>query len=519
LKRPLSLVLVILIGLANVFGDVPAGKFSDIDAMYFWFCSSQNDKGLVMSENKDNFTVEEEAAAVLVFLKRGHFHRAERILEFFQDLQKESSKTGDFKGFYRYYQFNGQPLSSEILTATQLWLLLAVNEYSLATGDDKFIPFAQSLAKIVLGMEGLEHGIAAGYWEATPLVYFTAADNLLAVSVFPKLWKLSEQSEYRFAAWRTHQFLNRFLWNEEHKNFRRRIYKTEFDITDSLWATLVYGAKYQGWISFSAPTDLYNQILFALMYSSVYHQDDKSKEILKEAKKNIIWSKKYSGTAGLPVVAGGNEIDISVTAWFLIALKKYNPFRVDTNFWENKVMLPPSERQFKGDDFEGGLLKTLLTYSPELFEEKHCRINIDIEKEDVKAGVGALHIYFVPDEKAVNPSAVITREFVEWQDFSTFSMLKVWLKATTNTRVLSYGLKMNIGLVDSDGELWLSPDLSITGRKGFINSLSFPNGWTRDPQSKGNGIFDVQRISKMKIILSETNDTPWHIFMDDLIMQ
>lgn len=491
-------------------------KFSDIDSMYYWFYLSQNQEGLVISENKDNFTVEEEAAAALVFIKRGHYHRAEKILEFFQKLKTKNSKSGEFKGFYRYYQVNGEPLSTEILTGTQLWLILAANEYSLSTGDKKFLPMAESLAKIILSMEGLEHGIAAGYWETTPLLYFTSNDNLFAVSVFPKLWKLSGSSEYRFAAWRTKQFLSKFLWSDENKNFKRKSFKNEFDITDSLWTTLILGDKYQGWTNFSTPTDFYNQILLSLVYSTVFAEKEKSLDLLSKIKESLLWSKKHQGSAGLPVVQGGNEIDIFVSAWYLLALKKYNPFFIDPDFWKNKVMLPPSERQFKGDNFEEGLLKTMLTYPPELFEETECRINLDIEKEDVKSGAGALRIYFVPSEKAKNPSAVINREFVEWQDFSTFSMLKVWIKASTNTKIFIYDIKINMGMLDSDGEFWVSPNLSVTGRKGFLNSLSFPNGWARDPKSRGNGVFDVQRISAIKIMIAQNGDIPWNIYLDDL---
>lgn len=495
-------------------------KFSDIDSMYYWFYSSQNADGLIVSENRDNFTVEEEAISVLVFLKRGHFHRAERILGFFQKIFTKASVPGaEFKGFYRYYQGNGEPLSSEILTSTQLWLMMAINEYSLITGDKKFMPLEKDLAKVIMSMEGLEHGIAAGYLENTPLVYFTSADNLLAVSVLPKLWKLSGSSEYRFATWRTHQFLQKFLWSEENKNFKKRIYKPELDMTDNLWASLIFGEKYNGWMSFAAPSDFYNQILLSIVYSDIYNQKEKSLDILRKIKESIIWSKKYPGTSGLPVMAGGSDIDVIVSAWYLLALKKYNPFFVDPNFWQNKVMLPPSERQFRGDGFETGLLKTLLTYPPDQVVEKECRINIDIEKEDVKSGAGALHIYFVPAEKAIAPSVVIKREFVEWQDLSTFSMVKIWSKATTNTRLATYNLKINLGLVDSDGELWVSPEVSITGRKGFINNFSFPNGWTRDPKIHGNGIFDVQRIKELRIMIVELSDTPWHIYLDELVLQ
>ncbi|MBN1621424.1 MAG: hypothetical protein JW871_02400 [Endomicrobiales bacterium] len=509
-------IIIFLILLIPFFCE--AKRFTDTDAMYYWFYSQQVPEGLVLNEDKDNFTVEEEALSAIVFLNRGHVHRAEKILDFFANLEKKISETGEFKGFYRYYQIDGQPLSSEILATTQLWLLVAINEYTLTTKNKRYLHLSKAISKIILDLEGIEAGISAGYWGTTPLTYYTCTDNLLAISVFSRLWKWSKISEYRYAAWRTYEFINRFLWDAEEKKFRHKIYQPDFDITDSFWSTLILGESYFGWKDFQEPTDLYNKILLALVYFT-YGEEEKSRSILGEVEKNIIWSRKNWGSAGLPVVKGGREIDVFTTAWYLLVLDGVNPFEIDPDFWKNKVMLSPEQRQFSGDDFEEGKLQTLLAYPMDLIEERRCRVIVDWDTENIKTGQGALRVFFTPATNANAAEAIVTREFLERQDFSSFSNLKIWMKASATARIFQSKLQVNVGFVDSDGELWISPNLSIIGRKGFINSFSFPNGWERHKGSHGNNIFDVERIQKLKILIYQPEDTPWQLYFDDLVLK
>jgi hypothetical protein len=496
----------------------PGERFSNIDSMYYWFSCQQLESGVVLAENKDNFTVEEEVLSALVFLSRGHIDRAERVLNYFYSLEKKASETGEFKGFFRYYQANGEPLSSEILSQTQLWLLVAVNEYSLKTGSNKFQPFAESLAKVVLDLEGPESGISAGTWGNTPLTYFNSFDNMLALSVFPKLWKWTEKSEYRFAAWRTIRFLSKFMWSDEKKAFRRKIFQGDFDLTDSLFACLVLGPTYDGWSGFPEPTDFYNRILLSFVYK-MYDRQGQDKTILDDVAKNLIWSKKTMGSCGLPAVGGGPDIDIFTSALYLVAARGDNPFFVDPLFWKNKVLLPPAERQFHGDDFEDGRIKTLLAYPAELVQAKQCQLIVDWDSEDVKSGKGALKLYFNPFTQAKGPAGTVTRRFIDTQDFSTYSSMKVWIKVYTSVRTMERDLSVCIGLVDADDELWLSPELSLVGKQGFSNTIAFPSGWKRSPESKGNGVFNIERIKELKFVVSGKSDTPWQIFLDDLSFQ
>jgi hypothetical protein len=486
--------------------------------MYYWFYSQQGPEGLVLAENKDNFTVEEEAMAVMVFLKRGHVHRAERILDYFAAMHRELSGQKQFNGFYKYYQVNGEPLSAEILSSTQMWVLLAINKFTEETGNKKYLPMARSLSKIVLDMEGVEKGIGAGFWGETPLSYYTSSDNLLALSVFPQLWKWTHFKEYRFAAWDTYRFAKKFLWSEKAKNFKRRIYQEDFEVTDSYWTTLILGTDYMGWRTLDRPTDFYNQILLALVYAE-YKEIIKSRIILAEVERNMIWSKAHLGASGIPVISDGREIDIFTTAWYLLAAEQVNPFAAEADFWENKVIVPPSERQFSEEGFEYGRLQLLLTYPAALIKENQCQIRISKETEDAKSGEAMLRIYFSPVPQAKKVKAVVSRRFLERQDLSSFSNMKIWLKATTSTRLFQSKLQVKVGFVDSDGELWLSPNLSVIGRKGFINSFAFPAGWQRDPDFKANNIFDTEGIQEMKFVITQPEDTPWEIFIDDIKLQ
>ena len=490
----------------------------DADAVFYWLSCRQNDQGLVVAEGKENFTVEEEASAALAFLARGHYHRAERILNYFYDLYLQRNKEGTFRGFYRYYQLNGEPLSSELLVNTQLWLLVAINDYTITTGSKRFAPLADVLVAMVMAHEGPEHGFAAGTWGTSPLAYFTSADNLLACLVFSRYWRWTTKSEYRLVTWNTFAFTQKFLFNEKEKKFRRRIYQDDYELTENLWAALIFGKDQQGWVTFGEPNDLYNLMLIALLYNE-YQEEGKYRNIMDAAQREIVWSPLHMGAAGLPVMVGGKDIDIFTTCWFLLAMERKNVFAKDWEFWENKIMLSPEDRQFKGDDFEKGQLEVLLGYPDELIGRTNCNVLVDWDSDSPRTGKGALRIFFSPSFGTTNAEAIVVRRFLEVQDFSTFSSIKVWTKAAASVRIGHSLLKVNLAFVDADDEVWYSPDMSVMGPKGFINTVPFPTTWQRHPSSKGNNVFDVTVIKELRIYITQPNDVQWQVYFDDLTLQ
>jgi hypothetical protein len=520
--RPGFLIAAVLLPVFTaVTSECARSTFTPADSAYYWFTCCQTPEGPVISEGTDSFSVEDQALAALVFLVRGHYHRAEKILAFFERLQRRNKV--NFKGFYSSYQLNGEPLSSELRAGTQLWLVNAAAWYTTCTGDKSYLRFGRELAKHVIELEGPEGGVSAGYVGADPIAYITASDNILAASVFSNLWSATQSSEYRFAAYRSWQFLNIFLRDEDTGNFFLNNIGRKAEAGDTAvgrLAALVLDAPEEGLRHTAAQDDFSDRSKVSLLYSLAGKKDSASM-VLGEVASGLQPSREHPGGAALPYRRGGPGYDIANTAWYLFAAEGFSPFKKYPPDWKDTDHYFQTFKKYSGENFEDGEMKMLLVWGvkdEQGFANKP-RLDWFKDKEKEATGSGVMRI-FLPAKPEKEPARlVVGRQFIEPQDFSPVRSVNYYCRAVPGLGSSVISLKMALGVIDGDGERWMSKENMFITRVKYVFKVGFPTEWERQAGVKGNGVLDADKIRELTFIITQDSDNPWDIYFDDISLQ
>lgn len=516
-KRRFSIISYFAAAIIAFSAAAPAASagFTTADTVAYWFACRQVSDGLVLPEGTDSFSVRDQALAAIVFLVRGHYHRAGRILAYFENL-KNRDKEG-FKGFYTNYQLNGEPLSSEINPATQLWLINAASLYAAYTGDKEYIKFARDLAKAVFSMEGPEGGIAAGFVGGEPIAYIKTSENILACSVFSGLWNSTQSSEYRFAGYRACQYINNFLSDGKGGYATNNLNKTNYP-PDAIDAMLVFEGRKPRDIPDASALGFEDKLKLALYYAK-NDDPERSEEILNDVASCLVFSRIHLGAAALPYRKGGSDLDIAASAWYIFASEEFSPYPKYPSAWKDTDHYFQTHNKFSGDDFEQGSMKTMLVYYIKSEEGFSSRPRLDwIEDKETLSGV--LRVYMPEKPGNANAKITIARTFLEPQDFSSVSSFKFWVKGVPGFGMTQPEVRIGLGLVDGDGELWISPDMAFLTRFKYSDTVQFTAGWEKDKASPpGNGLLDFENIKEFIFILTQKSDNPWDIVFDNLTLQ
>jgi len=88
---------------------------------------------------------------------------------------------------------------------------------------------------------------------------------------------------------------------------------------------------------------------------------------------------------------------------------------------------------FTGDDFETNRLKLFLTYPQDMLVTSDCRAVVDLEtgSNNVASGDGALSLTLTPDPGAKAPRVVMARKFLDNQDYTGISSVRIWAKVVS----------------------------------------------------------------------------------------
>ena len=172
---------------------------ANFEKMYQWIKIHQNNRtGLVASFEGDDelgdqaFTYD-QALAVIVFSYFKDYALAEKILNFYQ------GKSGSAEGFYNgYYASTGEPCEFIVHSGPNLWLGIAILQYSHMSGDKKYLPMAGKIARSILKLqnEDAEKGLRGG-----PSVGWYATEHNLDAFAFLKMfYEVSKDPLYMNAA-------------------------------------------------------------------------------------------------------------------------------------------------------------------------------------------------------------------------------------------------------------------------------------------------------------------------------
>lgn len=327
-----------------------------------WFVQQQLPNGLVESAENGNFvSLYDNALASMVFMVNGEFDRAAKVFDFFNARIESELKNG-VGGFSQFRDANGTP-SNHRWMGDNGWLLMALNNYKEFTGSTKYDQLASALTSWIMSLQDSDGGLFAGY---------DASGKLLE-------YKVTEGNIDAFNAVRGysqfHKDLLRFfeeqLWDESDKNLIAWP-----DNPAYFYALDVHSWSYCCFDSYPSSALITADRFMNTQISTLHHvpitgycfdedQDvvwqegtgqmalaflldgkvDQSKFYLQEMEKAFIESSVYENTGGFSYSVnqgtsyGGSQlwpgadlnICISSGAWYVFALKGFNPFGIERN--------------------------------------------------------------------------------------------------------------------------------------------------------------------------------------------
>ena len=166
----------------------------NLDKMYQWLQMRQSQRtGLVKSfegegEYADWAFTYEQSLAVQAYANFSDFERAKKILEFFD--RRTERKKGMF--FNAYNANNGKPAEDAAYSGPNIWLGIAIIQYSKKSQDARYLGLAEDIAGTLISLQGQDGGIPGG----PDLSWRLTEHNLDAYAFFNMLYKTTGKEKY-----------------------------------------------------------------------------------------------------------------------------------------------------------------------------------------------------------------------------------------------------------------------------------------------------------------------------------
>lgn len=164
------------------------------EKMYQWLAVHQNPRtGLVISFEGDNdiagwaFTYDQSLAAQ-AYTYFNDFERSRKLLDFFQ--KKAKRQGGLF--FNAYYSGDGQPAEYTVHCGPNLWLGIAVSQYTQKTKDQRYMAMGEEIAGEIIALQDSEGGLRGGPQAS----WYSTEHNLDAYAFFDMLYKITAKPKY-----------------------------------------------------------------------------------------------------------------------------------------------------------------------------------------------------------------------------------------------------------------------------------------------------------------------------------
>jgi cell division protein FtsB len=172
---------------------------ANLDKMHRWLTVHQNPRtGLVISFEGDNelahqaFTYD-QALAAQTFTRLGDFTRAQKILQFFA----KKAKRIDGQFLNAYYSQDGNPAEYTVRVGPNIWLGIAIMQYTHKSKDYMFLDLAKQIASTVIYFQQQDEdgGIRGG----PDVEWYSTEHNLDAYAFFSMLYQITGEQRYRQA--------------------------------------------------------------------------------------------------------------------------------------------------------------------------------------------------------------------------------------------------------------------------------------------------------------------------------
>jgi hypothetical protein len=188
---------------------------ANLDKMYQWLKLHQNPRtGLIMSFEGDAdianwaFTYDQSLVAQ-AYTYFGDFERARKILDFFA--KKAKKVNGAFLN--AYYVNDGLPAEYAVHSGPNIWLGIAVLQYSKKSQDYQYLGLAEEIASTIINLQNQDSdgGIRGG----PDMPWYATEHNLDAYAFFNMLYKLTHKKLYLSAQDKTLQWLVKHTYDRE----------------------------------------------------------------------------------------------------------------------------------------------------------------------------------------------------------------------------------------------------------------------------------------------------------------
>ncbi len=169
---------------------------ANLDKMYRWLKAHQNPRtGLVMSFEGDKEIANwaflyDQALVAQAYTYFSDFERARKILDFFD----KTAKRIDGRFLNAYYVDDGSPAEYVVHSGPNLWLGIAVMQYTKKSQDFRYLGLAEEIAQLIINLQDRDPdgGIVGG-----PSVnWYSTEHNLDAYAFFDMFYGISPKPQY-----------------------------------------------------------------------------------------------------------------------------------------------------------------------------------------------------------------------------------------------------------------------------------------------------------------------------------
>jgi len=340
-----------------------------------WVSNMQKANGLLESSENTNFvSLYDNALATLVFIQQGELEKAELILDFFISKIQSELNAGS-GGFYQFRDGTGEN-GSRTWMGDNAWLLIAINHYHEAAGNQKYLDMDLALTTWLRSLQDTDGGIIGGFNEDGTTIPKVSEGMLTAFNAVKGYDDFHKNILLYFKETRWNAEENVLVaWPENSAyNYALDLHSLSYGILKDFPVTTlekanrykntqiatVTGKELTGYC-FDDDKDVIWLEGTAQMTVAYNHAGNfaKANDLLLELEKTFIASSLAEGSAGLPYTSnhgttfGSNMLwdhaditpALSSTAWFFFAKQSFNPFELgkDKNipeadkFWLNEI--------------------------------------------------------------------------------------------------------------------------------------------------------------------------------------
>ncbi len=194
---------------------------ANIDKMYRWLRVHQNPRtGLVISFEGDSEVenwafLYDQALVLQAYTNSADYERAKKILDFFSGRAKRS----DGRFFNAYYANDGSPAEFVVNVGPNVWLGIAIVQYTSKTQDNNYLGLAEQIAQGVMYLQGEDDD--GGLRGGPGIDWYSTEHNLDAYAFFRMLYKLTGKEMYKGAAEKTLSWLLNYAYAKGEVPIRR----------------------------------------------------------------------------------------------------------------------------------------------------------------------------------------------------------------------------------------------------------------------------------------------------------